>query len=138
MKSRSGRRLLYATILGFVLVLGVSAREYLKKDYMGVEDATKRWGHETFDPQKFKSGDVKKRASMVSSLIEGKTLVGKPLSEIRPLLGEFSGHYWNDNIPTYIVEEGWKTNSDTWQLVFLPGQNQTVREIKIHKNCCSR
>lgn len=138
MKRAKNKRILFVALLGFILVLGVFARDALRKDFMSPSDARKRWGHEKFDPEKFKNGDTKVKASMAASLIESKSLLNKPLPEVKDILGEYSGHYWNDDIPTYIIEEGWRADKDTWQLVFLPDKDRKVKEIKIHKNCCDR
>ena len=130
------KRIIGISVLGILIVCGVLAKEFLKRDYMNLSDADKRWGHSQFDPEKFKAGNTKTKSTMVVSLIKGKTMLGKPLSEIRTILGDYTGHLWNDDIPAYVIEEGWRTRQDTWQIVFLPDANRKVVEIKIHKNCC--
>ena len=64
--------------------------------------------------------------------------IGKSAEEVRKELGEFTGNFFSDSIPAYLIEEGWKKGKDTWQLVFLLNENGKVNEVKIHKNCCGR
>ena len=73
---------------------------------------------------------------MASDLIEGKSLVGKTSTEVKKLLGPTSGYFWSHRVPTYFIEEGWKSNQDSWQLVFLIDESEHVTEVRIHKNCC--
>lgn len=108
------------------------------QEFITSAEAQKRWGTEEFSVQKFKNGSQQQRAAMASSLTRNKDLLGKTASEVRNLLGSFSGHFWSERVPTYLIEEGWKTGADTWQIVFLLNDTEKVAEIRIHKNCCSK
>ncbi len=130
------KKLGFAAIGVFTIAVVVSLAKEIRGTYMSVSNAKARWGITSFDANKWKAGSSKVRASMVASLVEGRQFIGKPISSIRGLLGNYSGHLWSDEIPTYIVEEGWDTGKDTWQVVFLPDRARLVREVKIHKNCC--
>lgn len=105
--------------------------------FMSVATAKQRWKEKTFDASKFKSGSAKERAAMATNLISSKKLLGKTPEEIRILLGSFSGFFWSDYIPAYLIEEGWTQKKDTWQLVFLLSDQGLVNDVKIHKNCCA-
>ncbi len=108
-----------------------------EQTFMSASEAARRWKQKPFNAMKFRKGDTKERASMAVSLASGKHFIGKKAEEVRSELGNFSGFFWSDYIPAYIIEEGWTEKKNTWQLVFLPNENGKVAEIKIHKNCCS-
>ncbi|GEM_PF-3327403 len=129
----------FALLLGFVC--GAAPMEDQKtflssQVFMAVAAAKQRWKEKTFDAGKFKSGTVQERAAMATNLISSKKLLGKTPEEIRVLLGSFSGFFWSDYIPAYLVEEGWTQKRDTWQLVFLLSDHGLVNDVRIHKNCC--
>lgn len=133
------------TVLLFTLIflsLSLAFSDYQNREFMNIEKAQKKWGKKTFVASKFKSGDEKVRASMVGDLIKSKTYIGKPLKKVREDLGEPTGFYENDGISAYILtpETSSKTErkKDVWQVIFLPSKDwKTVKEVKIHKNCCS-
>jgi len=114
-------------------------RLYLaSQEFLTSSEAKIKWGNHPFSPEKFKKGSVEEKAAMAAQLTRIKTLLGKTPTEIKTLLGEFSGHFWNDSIPTYLIEEGWQKGGDSWQVVFLLDNVGRVSEIKIHKNCCNK
>lgn len=101
--------------------------------YMSPMHAQKKWGNVPFDAKKFKEGDDLARAKMASDLILKRQLIGLATAEVRTKLGSFTGYFYSDNIPAYILHEG---ATETWQLVFFPGKDGKIIEIKIHKKCC--
>lgn len=129
-------------VLGLLGVSGLVAASALKSHVIGstlsAKDAEKRWGRMDFNEAKFKSGSIEERAKMASDLLTKRQLIGIPLPTIRDKLGEPTGYFWNDQIPAYLLNEGWKTDQDVWQLVFLPGKDGKVGDIIINKNCCEK
>jgi hypothetical protein len=122
---------------GIFVFLAVAKSMTRDQDYMSLSDAQKKWGHRTFSIESFKSGSISDRASMAVSLVEHKAqFLGKTPKDIRKMLGGFTGYFWSERVPTYIIEEGWKNKKDTWQLVFLLSSDSAVDDVKIHKNCC--
>jgi hypothetical protein len=87
--------------------------------FMTLQEVQKRWSQKRFSPEVFKSTSTKERASMAYDLIRSKAMIGKTAAEVRSMLGQTSGYFWSDQIPTYFIEEGWKQKQDSWQLVFL-------------------
>lgn len=108
-----------------------------KQEFMDLKTAEKKWGHAIFDEKKFLNGTIQDRASMAVDLISRKKFVGENLTEVQQKLGKNTGHFWSDFIPTFIIEDGASQQKDTWQIVFLPDSSRRVKEVRIHKNCCS-
>lgn len=54
------------------------------------------------------------------------------------VFGVYSGHYFKDVIPAYLIESAKNTDQDTWQIVFLSDKNYKIAKIIVHKNCCDR
>jgi hypothetical protein len=130
----------FAILLGFVSHAAATEDQitFLSSQvFMSVAAAKQRWKEKAFDASKFKSGTAKERAAMATNLISSKKLLGKTPKEIQVLLGGFSGFFWSDYIPAYLIEEGWSQGKDTWQLVFLLNDQGLVNEVRIHKNCCA-
>lgn len=79
---------------------------------------------------------------MVVDLIKSKVYLGKSMAKVRKELGEATGYFENDGIYSYILTPESKSNDEAkevWQVVFLPDSTwKKVKEIKIHKNCCSK
>jgi hypothetical protein len=131
--------LLVLTTLSFGSAL--AAEKLWRGSIMNAESAAKRWGSAEFDSAKFKSGDVKIRATMAAALQkqllkkEGQ-FIGKTATEVRDLLGPFSGFYQTDAYPTYLIEVGKSHAEETWQVVFLLDRDRRVKSMMIHKNCC--
>ena len=113
--------------------------EYLRGQvFMDVAKAEKRWGSASADVSKFASGSLAERARMASSFVRSKSMNGKNSQEVRQVLGPFTGHFWSTQVPAYILEEGWRKNQDTWQLVFLLDDSGKIKEARIHRNCCPK
>jgi hypothetical protein len=107
------------------------------QEWMDVSLAEKKWGAVPFSPEKFRTGSMKVRASMASSLIQTKVFIGKTPAQVRNALGAYTGYFFSDQVPAYQLDDGWRRNSNTWNLVFIPALNGKIKEVRIHKNCCS-
>jgi len=131
-----------AIIIGSLIAVSIfcSLNLSAKDRFMNLAAAEKKWGKGSFSAQEFKNGTIKTRAVMSVDLIKSKVMLGKTPEETKKILGEFTGYYWNHNVPAYIIEEGvikpneLKMTGDVWQLVFLLNKSGTVEEVKIHKN----
>ena len=131
----------FAYISSFIIIIGCvsvfAAGHFWRGTTINANQAKQRWGQTSFDPQKFKSGDAKVRASMASSIVSNQNLFrGKSITEIRELLGPTDGFYFKDIFPTYLIQIGQTHDEETWQLVFLLNSERTIDEVIIHKNCC--
>jgi len=119
------------------LVFYSSAHAYKVGEKMPIAAAEKRWGSQPFLAERFRTAGPGERARMVVDLVRKRSFVGKSPSEVFESLGRPDGHFFSDLVPAYLLNEGWKTTEDTWQLVFLLGaKGETVSEAIIHKNCC--
>lgn len=103
---------------------------------MSLSSAKQRWKEKPLNATRFKSGSTAVRAEMAVGIISGKNFLGRSSEEVRTTLGNFSGFFWSDYVPAYIIEEGWGKGRDTWQLVFLLDDDGRVNDVRIHKNCC--
>ncbi len=129
--------LILASLWGITWVCFGAGQVYLEQGkFLNLEETKKKWGQKSFLGEAFKAGTAKDRAPMVYDLIKRKIFVGKTAVEVRSLLGPTSGYFWSEQIPTYFVEEGWSEKKDSWQLVFLIDENERVKEVRVHKNCC--
>lgn len=117
--------------------MGPFVRAFQIGETMPLATAEKRWGKAPFNAERFKAGAPEDRSKMVVDLIKKKYFVGKAPSEVFSALGRSDGHFFSDAIPAYFLNEGWRTNVDTWQVVFLlDGKSEKVSGIIIQKNCC--
>lgn len=106
---------------------------------MSSKEVCQRWGEKDFNADQFKAGDASVKASFACSLLKKqKQYRGLPLSEVRSTFGDYSGYYFSDMYPVYIIQRGKDRTEDTWQLVFLLTKDYQVSEIIVHKNCCDR
>lgn len=97
----------------------------------------RRWGEKKFVATTFKEASIDERATMVADLIKNQQQYrGKTALEIRASLGTFSGHYFNESYPTYLIQKWTEGKPETWQLVFLIDRHSKVKDIVVHKNCC--
>ncbi len=115
-------------------------RHFWHGDLMSLKTVCKRWGEEPLDITKFKLAEDNEptRAKMACSLIKNqKKYIGKDRGEIRKIFGDYTGHYFSDMFPTYIIESAKTKNKDTWQLVFLIDRQEKISKIIVHKNCCN-
>lgn len=100
-------------------------------------EIVRRWGKQKFTISSFVDGSLEQRAAMAADLTKNpKLFVGKNALEIKALLGPFSGHYFNESYPTYLIQRGTDAKPESWQLVFLIDRHSKVKDIIVHKNCC--
>ncbi len=130
-------------IIFFINMLHVYAKDFVfKKEYMSMSQVKKRWGAGKFIPAQFKKNEEPIfRAKMAYQLIKSKRYIGQTIEAVRQELGISTGYFFNDVIPTYIIESRKKKNNrfvgETWQLVFLLTKDgHKIEEVKVHKQCC--
>ena len=114
---------------------------FWRGESMSVKEVCKKWGETPFDLTKFKEADIDEsvRAKMTCSLLKNqKKYHGIERHKIREIFGAYSGHYFKDVIPTYLIEIAKTKDQDTWQIVFLSDNNYRIANIIVHKNCCDR
>ena len=115
-----------------------SAKNNWFGESMSLAEVCKRWGERAFDSIEFKKAGRKgesKRAKMTCSLIRNKQqYIGKKREDIRKILGNYTGYYFSDMYPTYIIETAKKIGEDSWQIVFLIDNKGKIKNIVVHKN----
>lgn len=114
-------------------------KHFWRGEVMSIKEVCQRWGETPFDLKKFKAADadISVRAKMACSLLKNqKKYHGIERYKIREMFGTYSGHYFKDVIPTYLIEIAKTEDRDTWQLVFLSDSNYKIANIIVHKNCC--
>lgn len=108
-----------------------------RETFLSSRDAKMKWGQAPFDAARFKEGGPQQRAKMAFAMLENsKPFVGKTVPELREMLGEQTGYYRRDMFPAYLIEEGKVQGDESWQILFLLGDQYRVREVRLHKNCC--
>lgn len=118
-----------------IQVLG--ARNFWRGTFMDFDLIGQKWGKATFDLSKFKTGVADEKAKMTFDLIKNKQkYIGKSTIEIRDSFGRFSGHYFSEVYPTYIIQRYSDKKPETWQIVFMINVDRKVTDIVVHKNCC--
>jgi hypothetical protein len=133
------KKLLNAIFVTIFLGLGtyVYAINYVRGETMSLSRVEKKWGKKEFKADLFKQASEADRAAMAASLVKNKKqFIGKDRSEVRSLLGDYSGHYISGLFPTYMIQDAVKIGDEAWQIVFLLDANEKVRNIVVHKNCC--
>lgn len=128
------------SLAGFILIitsLVIVAHPFNRGRTLSYYETRQKWGEASVDYSKFKAGDLSTRSQMAASLLKDSSLIGKSVSYIRENLGSPDGFYFLDTYPAYIIQQGQSRAKETWQIVFrINGQNSTVRDIVVHKNCC--
>lgn len=128
------------SLIGFILIITsivIVAHPFNRGKTLSYNQTRQKWGESAADYPTFKAGDLNTRSQMAASLLKDKSLIGKSVSYIRENLGSPDGFYFIDTYPAYIIQEGQNRAEETWQIVFrINGQNSTVRDIVVHKNCC--
>ncbi len=123
----------------------IKAKHFWRGETMNLQKVCKIWGTAPLDLEKFKQATEKEteeeesavRAKMACSLLQTqKDYIDKDTTEIRELFGDYTGHYFIDMSPAYIIGGINKTDKNTWQIVFLINRRQTISQIIVHKNCC--
>jgi hypothetical protein len=125
----------FATLIsGFALANKIAG---VRGEILTEESARKKWGESPYTSAAFKAGTQEDRAKMAASLISQKTTFkGLDRSEIRKLLGDYSGFYISGMYPTYLIQETSETSKEAWQILFLIDAKGKVTDVVIHKNCC--
>ena len=115
------------------------AANILHGEFLSVSEVCQRWGDRPLDIEAFRSAkdDEPARAAMTCSLLKNEAdYVGKHWLEIGPFLGDFTGYYYSEVQPTYLIEIAKTKADETWQIVFVTDHDGRVTEIVVHKNCC--
>lgn len=114
---------------------GLYAVTSFSTKHLSANEAIKKWGYLKFDSKQFKSGDYLTKSKMASDLLNNNLYEGKSVSDVWEGLGYHDGHFKNDVVPAYILNED---ENDVWQLVFLVDENRIVTKTAIYKNCCEK
>ena len=132
--------ILFLSLSLFIWRLWANRYHFWGGELMSQKKVCKRWGKEPFSAEKFKANeDPSVRAKMACSLLKNqKMYIGIDSGEMRKILGNYSGHYFNEAFPTYLIEIAKKMGDDSWQLVFLIDRQERIAKIVVHKNCCER
>ena len=116
--------------------------EFLQsEEFMSVSEVCQRWGDGPLDLAAFRSAedDESVRAAMACSLLTNQDdYVGMHVSEIGPLFGEYTGYFFSEAQPTYLIEIAKTKAEDSWQILFLHNRDRKITRIVVHKNCCNR
>lgn len=121
-----------------LIFLGVWAvtKSHVRGEVMSENQVCEKWGNAKLDIAEFKKSE-ESRSKMACSLMKGqKQFYGKNAIEIRSLLGDFTGHYFSESYPTYLVQIAKIKGEDSWQLLFLIDSDRNVKQVVMHKNCC--
>ena len=123
------------------VVYGVAKMYIRPMAYMSLKKVCKRWGEEPFNEAKFKSATGNEgepiRAKMTCSLLKNqKKYIGINSLEIKKRLGDYSGYFFSESFPTYIINKATKKDRNVWQILFFIDGEHKVSKIVVHKNCC--
>lgn len=111
------------------------------EEFMSVGDVCQRWGDGPLDLAAFRAAqdDEPVRAAMACSLLKTQDdYVGMHMREIRPLFGEYTGYFFSEAQPTYLIEIAQTKEEESWQILFFNDLDRKIRKIVVHKNCCNR
>ena len=126
-------------VFSFVLAYG-AAKLYLRPvAYMSLKKVCKRWGDQPLDEAKFKSAgeDRSVRAKMTCSLLKNQQrYIGLDSLEIRKRLGDYTGYFFSESFPAYVINRAEEKDRNVWQILFFVDGEHKVSEIVVHKNCC--
>ncbi len=128
--------------IGFILLVGSfsmarAASHFWTGTVLSATQVAQRWGQQSFDSVKFRSGDERVRAAMAYSILTNKNKFrGRPALELKKELGDPDGFYFSDVLPAYLIQRAKSANGESWQIVFLLTKDRTVDEVIVHKNCC--
>ena len=133
--------LIVGIFIVFCLIFAYGAAKiYLRPmEYMSLKKVCKRWGEQPFDESKFKSAGENRamRAKMTCSLLKNQQkYIGLDSLEIRKRLGDYSGYFFSESFPAYIINQTTKKDKNIWQILFFVDEDHKVSEIVVHKNCC--
>ena len=124
------------TFFAFVCLASVAADNlYLSRwEYMTAAQAEEKFGKTPFTVETFRKASVTERGTMAASLLRSKYGIGKDKTQIKEVLGPYSGFFWNESLPVYIVHEKSAPEDKIWQLVFIPGNDGKITEVRIQNN----
>ena len=130
--------------VGILLIVSISivyaGKKYFNpRKFMSLKEVCKRYGTKPLNITQFKMAgeDRTIRAKMACSLLKNqKKYIGLDSSEIRQIFGDYSGYYFNESFPTYLINHAEKKGQDVWQILFLIDKEQKISKIVVHKNCC--
>ena len=133
--------LIVGVLIVFCLVFAYGAAKiYLRPmEYMNLKKVCKRWGDQAFDESKFKAAGENRavRAKMACSLLKNqKKYIGLDSIEIRKRLGDYSGYFFSESFPAYIINQATEKDKNIWQILFFVERDHKISEIVVHKNCC--
>lgn len=125
---------IFSSVTALALFTNGDISRYIPTE-LSAQDASSRWGTQTFVADKFRTGDYNIRAQMASDIVKKNLFAGKSIRAVWATLGSHDGHFKNDVVPAYILNEN---ENDIWQLVFLVDMDRKVTKAVIYKNCCER
>ena len=114
-------------------------KHFWRGDAISIKEVCEKWGETPFNLTTFKNASTNEsvRANMTCFLLKNqKKYHGIERHKIREIFGPYSGHYFKDVIPTYLIDVAKDRDQDTWQIVFLSDRNYKIANIIVHKNCC--
>lgn len=111
--------------------------KYYAADFIGNEEAQKKWGIETLDPAIFREADFSARAPMAVDILKNNKYVGQRRTLVRKELGDPDSYFFSDTIYAYKIMPFPGREKENWHLVFIPDEKlEYIKEVKIHKKCC--
>ena len=113
-------------------------QDYLNRyEYMSLDKVKKKWGTTQFSSKKFKASNEQTKATMVFSLIQSKSYIGKPIKEVFSDLGRSTGYFFSESVPAYVIGDINEKPDELWQIVFLLSKDsKTIADVKVQKKCC--
>lgn len=137
------KKIILALNIVVALFLSISygaAKTYLQPvEYMSLKKVCHRWGDRPLDTEKFKTSGKNRsvRAKMTCSLLKNqKKYIGLSSKKIKKIFGDYSGYFFSESFPTYIINKATKKDRNVWQILFFVDGKHKVSEIVVHKNCC--
>lgn len=104
-----------------------------KGQTLSAKEVLAKWGSQKFDAKKFKSGNEIDRSKMAYSLLNDQSYIGQSGSKIYEDLGSYSGFFFSDNIPAYLIQFANKPGDIEWQIVFVMDKNRKVSEVIVQE-----
>ena len=125
--------------LCFSIAYGVTKMYLQPMEFMSLKQVCHRWGERPLDAEKFKASDKDRdiRAEMACSLLKNQNkYIGRDSLEIKKIFGDYSGYFFSEAFPTYLINKVEKGDRNVWQILFFVDGEHKVSEIVVHKNCC--
>ncbi len=136
------KKLIWAVGILFIMAISIvyARKKYFNPgEFMSLKEVCQRYGTKPLNVAEFKRAEEDRsiRAKMACSLLKNqKKYIGLDSSEIRNILGNYSGYYFNESFPTYLINHAEKKGQDVWQILFLIDKEQKISKVVVHKNCC--